>query len=59
MNDAKEKLSGLLYPMLGSKNLVEQWWITKNKAFDMKTPDQMLKLDMGRVVKYVFNCLGQ
>lgn len=59
MSDAKEKLSGLLYPMLGSKNLVEQWWTTKNKAFDMKTPDQMLKEDMGRVVKYVFNAVGK
>ena len=59
MSDAKEKLSGLLYPLLGSKNLVDQWWVSKNKAFDMKTPDEMLKLDLGRVIKYVLNAVGK
>jgi hypothetical protein len=34
-----ERLDEILMSMLGSQELVEQWWTTPNKAFDMRPPE--------------------
>lgn len=39
--------------LLGKESLVERWWISKNKAFDMKTPLEMYAEDMNRVDRYI------
>ena len=31
-------MNGMLFAMLGSDELVQLWWETPNKAFDMKCP---------------------
>ena len=31
-------MNAMLFAMLGSDELVERWWETPNKAFDMKCP---------------------
>jgi hypothetical protein len=49
----KQKYNKLLMPLLGKEALVERWWVSKNKAFDMKTPLEMYAEDASRVDKYI------
>jgi hypothetical protein len=49
----KEKYNKLLMPLLGKESLVERWWVSKNKAFDMKTPLEMFAEDANRVDQYI------
>lgn len=54
----KRSIERLLYPMLGRIELIEQWWHSRNKAFDMKTPDEVYQTGAeGRekVYRYVLN----
>lgn len=37
--DTKDRLNEILFSMLGSQELVERWWTTPNRAFDMQTPE--------------------
>lgn len=34
----KKDIDKMLYAMLGKQYLVDQWWDSKNHAFDEKTP---------------------
>jgi hypothetical protein len=34
-------------------NLVEQWWQSKNRAFDMKTPKEQFDIDPEIVYTYL------
>ena len=45
-----------LEAMLGS-GLVDDWWTSANKAFDMKTPQQMYLEDPSRVKQYLLKHL--
>jgi hypothetical protein len=49
----KSKYDKLLMALLGKESLVERWWVSKNKAFDMKTPLEMYAEDAERVDRYI------
>jgi len=51
----KEVYHELLMSLLGKEALVERWWVTKNKAFDMITPLEMYADDPERVKQYLKN----
>ena len=36
---SRERLDQILMSMLGSKDLVERWWTTPNRAFEMQPPE--------------------
>ena len=42
----------LLFAMLGNKELVEQWWHSPNKGFDMAHP---IDVDPKRVQEYLIS----
>ena len=51
---AKQRSQWLLTAMLG-KNLVDHWWSTPNKAFDMRTPAGMWVEDYVKVYNYLMS----
>lgn len=38
--------------------LIEKWWTSPNKAFDLSTPSRMFEQDESRVVKYLYGQLN-
>ena len=48
----------ILRALLGSDELVERWWLTKNRAFDYKTPQEVYATDPNAVKYYVFGQLS-
>ena len=48
-----DKYDRILHALLGSNELVKQWWASPNKAFDEMTPIEMLNRDEARVKKYL------
>ena len=55
----KSDINRYLYAMMGSPQLVDGWWDSPNKAFDMKTPDEIYQVDAEgrkRVYQYVLGC---
>lgn len=52
-SEMKSKYDRLLMSLLGKESLVERWWISKNGAFDMKTPLEMYAEDANRVDRYI------
>jgi len=54
----KSKYDRLLMALLGKEALVERWWVSKNKAFDMKTPLEMYAENANRVDQYLKNQLN-
>lgn len=51
----KNRLNSILFACLGSDELVDKWWDSPNKAFDMITPNEMLDLNPDYVVKYLLD----
>ena len=52
----KVTLNRILLALVGREELVEEWWLSKNKAFNMKTPNEVyLSNEEGRkqVIDYV------
>ena len=49
MNDLDE----VLLSLLGSKELVDLWWETANKAFAYKTPQEVWNVEPEKVAQYV------
>jgi len=45
----KNRLTGLLFAIMGSNTLVERWWATPNKSLDMKSPNLMYEINPERV----------
>jgi hypothetical protein len=43
-----EKAYRILKALLGSDELVQQWWARPNKAFEMATPDELWQTPSGR-----------
>lgn len=55
----KSDVNRYLYAMMGSLQLVDGWWHSPNKAFDLKTPDEIYQVDADgrkRVYEYVLGC---
>ena len=48
-----EQFNRILHALLGSQELVKQWWASPNKAFDEMTPIEMLNRDEARVKNYL------
>lgn len=58
MPATREQCDTLLLSLFPDQpHLIEKWWSSPNKAFDMLTPLQMLEEDSLRVVKYLWNQL--
>lgn len=56
MTFVKKDINVMLHAMLGRRDLVDTWWDSPNKAFDMKTPNEVyLSSEDGRrqVYQYV------
>jgi hypothetical protein len=51
-----EKYNRILHALLGSEELVKQWWASPNRAFDDISPIEMWDRDKDRVKNYL---LGQ
>lgn len=45
--------------LLGSSELKEKWWASRNKAFDMKTPTEVYNTDPSRVSEYIISMLKE
>ena len=59
MTIIKSNVNQYLYAMIGKPELVDLWWDKPNKAFDMKTPDEVYQTGVdGRkqVYDYVRGC---
>ena len=55
----KSDINRYLYAMLGRTELVDGWWHSPNKAFNMLTPNEVYQMDAdGRkwVYTYVLSC---
>lgn len=48
-----DKVNKILGALLGSEALVNQWWSSPNKAFEMKKPRDVYIDDPDKVSKYV------
>ena len=42
----------ILKALLGSDELVQQWWARPNKAFEMQTPDDLWHTKSGQIKVY-------
>lgn len=49
----KSLINRFLFAMLGSSELVTQWWSSPNRAFDKKTPEEVYAVDPDKVLSYV------
>ena len=47
-----KRCNALLMAMLGSQALVEQWWLSPNRAFDMAQP---VNVNKNKVEQYLMN----
>ena len=55
----KSDINRYLIGMIGRTELVDAWWDSPNKAFDLKTPDEIYQVDAEgrkRVYEYVLGC---
>lgn len=50
---SKNNLNKLLLALLGSEILVEQWWLGRNKAFNMETPETVYATNPKLVQDYI------
>jgi hypothetical protein len=48
------KANEILRSLLGSDELIERWWLSPNKAFDMQLPDEMWHTTSGRNKVYSY-----
>lgn len=52
----KQRCDALLNAMLGSSELVDNWWNSPNKAFNGETPDVVFVLEPMKVYRYLMMC---
>ena len=59
MNSIDEKANRILKALLGTDELVQRWWSSPNRAFDMQLPDDLWHTNSGRtkVYKYLLDQL--
>lgn len=55
MKSTKEHLDQILFALLGKDDLVKKWWKSPNKAFDLKTPEEVFNVDQKAVITYLIN----
>lgn len=53
MTDIMKQRCDLLLEAMVGPNLIEQWWQSPNKAFDMKTPMEQFDIDSDVVYSYL------
>jgi len=53
MSDLKKRLNIILLSLLGSNELVDKWWLSPNKHWNMRTPDEVLADDSKSVINYI------
>lgn len=51
--ETEARLNRLLMGLLGSEELIQQWWVSPNRAFDYHTPRQVFDTTPNRVVQYI------
>lgn len=51
----KKAMDAILLALVGSQELVEQWWTSPNRAFDGRTPMDVLDIDHRDVVEYLLS----
>lgn len=51
----RDRANRLLMALLGSEELVLKWWLSPNRAFDYKTPQQQEELDPRIVANYILS----
>lgn len=56
VDEEQEKYNQILMALLGSRNLIIEWWHSPNRSFNDNTPSKMWKEDKQRVKDYL---LGQ
>jgi hypothetical protein len=54
----RTQLNQILFALIGSSELVEQWWGSPNKAFDDENPSKVLATDPEKVVTYILSQLN-
>lgn len=52
IDNMKKRCDWLLTALVGS-NLVESWWVSPNKNWDMKTPKEVFATDPESVYNYL------
>lgn len=57
MDEIKRDLNVCLFALLGSDELVNQWWTSTNLAFEGKTPQEAFEVDQQEVIDYVLSYL--
>ena len=55
--DSKMQLDLVLMKMLGSQDLVDHWWVSPNKYFDLQRPIDVWHLDSDNVKNYILSHL--
>lgn len=53
MSDLKKRLNIILFSLLGSDELVNKWWTSPNKHWDMRTPEEVFEEDTNSVIDYL------
>jgi hypothetical protein len=53
LDKQKIYLSQVLKAMLGREELVNKWWTSPNRAFDLRTPEDMYRTYPKRVSEYI------
>lgn len=56
---SKERINVYLYKMLGSDELVTQWWHTPNKYWDGRTPAAVFVDDPQAVARYILTFIAK
>ena len=56
VDEEQEKYNQILMALLGSRNLIIEWWHSPNRSFNDNTPSKMWKEDKQRLKEYL---LGQ
>jgi hypothetical protein len=53
-NNIRKRCEWLVIAMVGKVNS-DKWWNSKNKAFDMRTPEEQYQLDPEKVYNYLMH----
>jgi uncharacterized protein (DUF2384 family) len=55
----QQSLNEILLALLGSQELVEAWWSSPNKTFDMEIPDDLMHTNRkNEVIRYILAQTG-
>jgi hypothetical protein len=57
LSQLKSALDEALMALVGTPELVNAWWSSPNKAFDMQTPEEVYDVDPNKVRNYIVGAL--